>query len=81
MLQLHCRQFVVALIVADFYHPYPPSFHEMIFILVIICNPHISPVRKFKFGDPAEKALQPEKESCTAKTCTEVDIFRQKLSD
>ena len=64
MLQLHCRQFVVALIVADFYHP----------LHLILYNSHISQ-RKFKFGDPAEKALQPEKDSYTAKTCTEVDII------
>ena len=36
-LQLHYRQFLVALLFADLpsLHPYPPSFHEMIFILVL----------------------------------------------
>ena len=32
-LQLHHRQFLVPL-VADLYHPYPPSFHEMIVPLI-----------------------------------------------
>ena len=33
-LQLHYRQYLVGLLLM-IYHPYPPSFHEMIFILVI----------------------------------------------
>ena len=32
-LQLHYRQFLVALLFADL-HPYPPSFHVIIFTLV-----------------------------------------------